>query len=164
MAAHKTSWLLAGLLLVCSHLASCSSPGARHSQSPEVDEAYNRYSEMYAQGRYQEALPFAERALRLSEHEFGPDHPNTAILLANVAGLSEMLVKYAEAELLYKRALAIQENAPGAKHSSVAPILNNLASLYQAQGKYTEAEPLYKLALAIWEKAWTCIEKVESTN
>ncbi len=32
-----------------------------------------------AQGRYQEALPFAEKALRLGKAEFGLDHPTTAM-------------------------------------------------------------------------------------
>ncbi len=32
-----------------------------------------------AQGRYQEALPFAEKALRLGKAEFGLDQPTTAM-------------------------------------------------------------------------------------
>ena len=39
---------------------------ASHGQSPALDEAYSRFTDLYAQGRYEEALPFAERALQLA--------------------------------------------------------------------------------------------------
>ncbi len=48
-------------------------------------DAYKRYSELFAQGRYEEALPFAERALKLAEQEFGPNDPSTAVDLNNLA-------------------------------------------------------------------------------
>ena len=83
----------------------------------------------------------------------GPDHPDVAPSLNNLAGLYEAQGRYAEAEPLYKRALAINEKALGPDHPDVAASLNNLANLYQAQGRYAEAEPLYKRALAIQEKA-----------
>ena len=44
-------------------------PAAVFGQSPEFTDAYNRVNELYAEGRYQEAIPFAEEALRLSEDE-----------------------------------------------------------------------------------------------
>ena len=44
-------------------------PAAVFGQSPELMDAYNRVNELYAEGRYQEAIPFAEEALRLSEDE-----------------------------------------------------------------------------------------------
>ena len=46
-----------------------------------------RYSDPYFEGRYQEAIPFAEKALALGEREFGRDDPNTAALLNNLAVL-----------------------------------------------------------------------------
>ena len=50
-------------------------------------------------GRYEEALPFAEEALRLGEEEFGPNDPPTATLLNNLAALYDAQARYAEAEL-----------------------------------------------------------------
>ena len=46
-------------------------PAVAHGQSAALIDAYQRFLELYAQGRYQEALPFAEEALRLNEHEDG---------------------------------------------------------------------------------------------
>jgi hypothetical protein len=44
---------------------------AAPAYSPELTSALD--SELRAQGRHEEALPFAEKALRLGEREFGPD-------------------------------------------------------------------------------------------
>ena len=63
----------------------------------------------------------------------GPEHPDVAQSLNNLAVLYHTQSKYAEAEPLYERSLAIKEKALG---------------LYQAQGKYAEAEPHYQHASA----------------
>jgi len=62
-------------------------PAAVFGQSPELMDAYNRANEMSAEGRYQEAISFAEDALRLSERELGPDGLITAITLNNLGEL-----------------------------------------------------------------------------
>ena len=51
----------------------------------------------------------------------GPDHPNVATSLNNLAELYRNQGKYAEAEPLYKRSLAIREKALGPDHPDVAP-------------------------------------------
>jgi CHAT domain-containing protein/Tfp pilus assembly protein PilF len=121
-------------------------------QSPELMDAYNQFKEKYAQDRYDEALPFAEEALRLGGQEFGPTNSELAILLNNVAELLRIQGRYGEAEPLNKRALVILEESYGSEHSNVAMSLANLARLYTDLGRYAEAEPLYKRALEIREK------------
>jgi CHAT domain-containing protein len=91
--------------------------------------------------------------LAISEKALGPEHPDVASSLNNLANLYRVQGKYGEAEPLYERSLAISEKAVGPEHPYVAQSLNNLANLYRVQGKYGEAEPLYKRALAIREKA-----------
>ena len=147
MAKTTTRWFLAGLL--CMALW----PAAAQAQSPELADAYNRYSELRAEGRYQDALPFAKEALRLGEPVFGSDHRNTATLLNNIAALYDDLGRYADAEPLYERSLAIFERALGPEHPDVATGLNNVARLYHAQGRYAEAVLLYQRSLAIMKKA-----------
>jgi len=102
---------------------------------------------------YPSALPFKERDLAITEKCLGPDHPDVAQSLANLAALYHSQGNYAEAEPLYRRALAIKEKALGCDHPSVAISLSSLAGLYDSKGKYTEVEPLYKRALAIFEMA-----------
>ena len=96
------------------------------------------------------ALP---AALAIREKVLGPEHPDTAITLNNLAILYRNQGKYEEAEPLFQRALAIKEKALGPEHPATARTLNNLALLYWNQGKYEEAEPLFQRALAIKEKA-----------
>ena len=80
MITYKKTWLL--FVLVALVLW----PTAAQGQSAELRNAYNRSGELHAQGRHQEALPFAEEELRLGEQEFGLDHPTTATPLNNLAG------------------------------------------------------------------------------
>jgi tetratricopeptide (TPR) repeat protein len=103
--------------------------------------------------RYAEAEPLFQRALAIEERGMGPDHPDTATGLNNLALLYKSQGRYGEAEPLYRRALAIREKASGPDHPDIAQSLNNLALLYRGQGRYGEAEPLYQRALAIDEKA-----------
>ena len=145
MAARR--WILSVLLALLLW------PAGVRGESPELMEAYGRYQEFDAVGRYNEAIPFAEEALRLGEHEFGPDDPTTAVLVNNLALLYRDQGRCAEAEPLYQRALAINEATLGPDHPEVATNLNNLALLYHDQARYAEAEPLYQRALDIKEKA-----------
>ncbi len=77
---------------------------------------------------YAEAEPLCERALAVWEKALGPDHPDVALALHNVARLYLARAAYAEAEPLCERALAIVEKALGLDHPDVALALNNLAA------------------------------------
>jgi tetratricopeptide (TPR) repeat protein len=121
MTAHKTGWLLASLMF----LALC--PAVASAQSEALDKTYRQGAALSQAGRYGEAVPIWRRTLELGEREFGPDHPNTATFLNNLAGLYYRQGKYAEAEPLHKRSLAIREKVFGAEHPQVAKGLNNLA-------------------------------------
>ena len=65
--------------------------------------------------------------LAIREKALGPDHPDVAKSLNNLAVLYDNEGRYAEAEPLYKRALAIREKALGPDHPDVAISLNNLS-------------------------------------
>ena len=106
------------------------------------------------QGFYNEAFPYFEQCLSLSEQRFGPNHPTVATSLNNLAELYRAQEKYEEMEPLLKRSLAIWEKQLGENHPLVATSLNNLAALYRTQGKYAEAEPLYMRSLSIDKKVY----------
>ncbi len=101
---------------------------------------------------YTVALLLIQRALAICERQLGPEHPDCASSLNNLAVLYRTLGKYAQAEPLYQRALAIREQQLGADHPKTALSLNNLAVCYQSQGKYAEAEPLFRRALNLREQ------------
>ena len=60
------------------------------------------------------------RALAIDEQSYGPDHPNVAIRLNNLALLFQDTNRLAEAEPLMRRALAIDEQSYGPDHPDVA--------------------------------------------
>ncbi|MGY4356327.1 tetratricopeptide (TPR) repeat protein [Bradyrhizobium sp. i1.3.1] len=91
--------------------------------------------------------------LAIREKALGPEHPDTARSLNNLALLYTATGAYAKAEPLYLRALVIYEKTLGPEHPDTALSLNNLAALYFAMGAYAKAEPLYQRALAIREKS-----------
>jgi tetratricopeptide (TPR) repeat protein len=94
------------------------------------------------------------RALAITEASYGPDHPNVATSLNNLAGLLRATNRLAEAEPMYRRALAITEASYGPDHPDVAIRLNNLALLLKATNRLAEAEPMYRRALAIDEACY----------
>jgi CHAT domain-containing protein len=98
------------------------------------------------QGKYAEAEPLYQRALSIREKALGPDHPDVAGVLSNLALLDLRQGKYAEAEPLIRQALSIDEKALGPDHPEVANALYSFAKLNYDQDKYTEAEPLFQRA------------------
>ncbi|MEI6063888.1 MAG: CHAT domain-containing tetratricopeptide repeat protein [Pseudanabaena sp. ELA748] len=119
----------------------------------ELEQLIQQVLQLRSQGKYQAAIPPAQRILVILEKAVGAEHPLVADSLNNLAALYDAQGNYPAAEPLHKRALAIREKALGAEHPSVATSLNNLAGVYAAQGNYPAAEPLYKRSLVIYEKA-----------
>ena len=112
-------------------------------QIDDARELNKRAIELFETGRYSEAIPLVQRALAILEKALGPDHPDVAASLNNLAGLYQDQRRYGDAEPLYKRSLAILEKAFGPDHPDVAESLNNLALLYKVQDRYADAEPLW---------------------
>ena len=84
-----------GLLILASHTAL--------GQSPELLEAHNQAQALAQQGRYADAIPYAENAYELGLVEFGPDHKSAATLIDLLAQLHRDLGDYPKAELLTGR-------------------------------------------------------------
>jgi tetratricopeptide (TPR) repeat protein len=93
-------------------------------------------------GWHAEALPLQQRALALTETALGPDHPDTAIRLGNLAAIYGALGRHAEAFPLHKRALAVTEAALGPDHPDTAFRLDHLANAYEELGQLSEAQVL----------------------
>jgi tetratricopeptide (TPR) repeat protein len=88
----------------------------------------------YDQGHYVEAEPLYKRALAIDEKVLGPDHPNVAIRLNNLAWLYQEQGRNAQAEPLYKRALAIDEKALGPQHPNTRAVRENLRLMLDRSG------------------------------
>jgi tetratricopeptide (TPR) repeat protein len=103
--------------------------------------------------QYELAESLYQRALRLLEQAFGPEHLEVASFLDRLAIVFFRQGKYEQAERLYQRALHTWERALGPEHLRVAGPLYGLARLNLRRGKYEQAELLYQRALCIWEQA-----------
>jgi tetratricopeptide (TPR) repeat protein len=102
-------------------------------------------------GNFKAAGLLFEKALKLDEEIFGPDHPNTATSLNNLAYIYYIQGRYEESEPIHVRALAIREASVGPDHLDTAKSLNDLGILRIALGQYAEAEQLLQRALKIRE-------------
>ncbi len=109
---------------------------------------------LYVKGLYSQAEPAMRRALAIDEAAYGPDHPDVARDLNNLALLLKDTNRLQDAEPLMRRALSIDEFAYGPDHPRVAISLNNLATLLRATNRLQEAEPLLRRALEIDEAAY----------
>ncbi len=107
-----------------------------------------------AKGRHSEAEPLFRRALAIKEVSLGPDHPDVAGALNNLAHLLQDTGRLDEAEPLVHRVLAIAEASFEPDHPKVAVSLSNLARLLKSTNRLDEAEPLARRALAIDEAAF----------
>ena len=95
-----------------------------------------------------------ERALYLDETAYGPDHPEVATALTNLAWALRELGEPATARTLLERALDINETAYGPDHPEVATVLNNLAGALGELGEPATARTLLERALHIRETAY----------
>ncbi|MBI3610036.1 MAG: tetratricopeptide repeat protein [Nitrospirae bacterium] len=127
---------------------------AAAAASPEAGYPHRELGVHLArQGKYLEAEAHYRQAIAFDAKALGPEHPDVARSLHNMANLYHGQGRYAEAEPLYRQAASIREKSLGSEHPDVAVSLNNLGELYRIQHRYVEAEPLYRRSLAIWEKA-----------
>ena len=74
-----------------------------------------------------------EAELAAREKALGPDHPDVAESLTNIAILYNQRLEFAIAQPLYERALRIYEAARGPDHADVAHCLTDLAVLHLEQ-------------------------------
>jgi CHAT domain-containing protein/Tfp pilus assembly protein PilF len=133
----------------------------RERRAPTADERtleesrrlFDEARGLRQKGRYNDALPVAQRALAIRERVLGADQPMIADSLNQIAVLLDDTHDYAHAEAPNLRALAIREKALGADHPAVARSLYNLAWLAKVKQDFAKSESLYRRVLDIQERA-----------
>jgi tetratricopeptide (TPR) repeat protein len=94
------------------------------------DWALNNLAEVYwAQGRYAEAEPPAERALAIAETALGPTDPDVGWALKNLAEVYSAQGRFAEAERLQRRAISLVEKILGGGHPELLTMQQRLTEL-----------------------------------
>jgi tetratricopeptide (TPR) repeat protein len=131
--------------------ASHAALGGSGGDLTRVAHLENRGAVYFDMGKFAEAREAYERSLEIDERILGPDHPEVAVTLNNLANTYTVVGEYDEARRLLGRALAIREAALDPDHPDLALTLTNLGSAESAAGLDAEALAHYERSLAIWE-------------
>ena len=118
-----------------------------------ADFQNKRIQNKYVRDKYEQAEKIYNQALKTLENTLGPDHPDVAVVLYNLAGLYDAQEKRSKAESLSQRALGILERAHSGDAVAIATNLRELADQYNAENMVLHAERLYRQALQILEKS-----------
>jgi tetratricopeptide (TPR) repeat protein len=121
-------------------------------QSPDLVKANRLNAEviaLYEQGKYDKALPLAERVVTLREKHLGEDHLLVADALRNLAAVYLAKGKNKEAKSSYLRSIAISEKNLGKDNPELVKILNRYICFLSTTGQGDEIadvrKRLYKL-------------------
>ena len=125
-------------------------------EPPELQEA-STLSEsivkLFNQGKYDEALPLAKRALEIREKLLPRVDPRISSSLTNLGEIYLARKDYKPAKETFQRLLQIQEEVFGPEDVNLAFTLDRLALLHFAARNARETEAAYKRALALREKS-----------
>ena len=102
------------LIAAMVQLSLISSPSVQTISAQAAGEAQTlieKIEELRSSGRYAEAIPLHQRLLAITEMALGPDHPDVAQWLNNLARIYGRQGRYADAEF------ALQEGAGNPRES-----------------------------------------------
>ncbi len=109
-------------------------------------DLYNKLNKelatLYRNGRTEEAIEVAKKAVTVAEKTFGENHPYVSASLNNLALLYIAEEKYEKAEVLYEKSLKIAEEHLGKDNPQLASILENMVKCNEKLGKTEKAELL----------------------
>jgi TonB family protein len=159
--------LLLALFLVAAATQGAfpQSGGAQPAATPEVSAQSAKVAEsnrlsvavvkLHSQGKYDEALPLAEQALKLREDAFGREHPAVAQTLRNLGALYLAKGKAERGRQLYARAVSIYEKNPSAaNNANLFKLLDALGLLERfAFNNYIASVERYERSLALKESS-----------
>jgi tetratricopeptide (TPR) repeat protein len=94
---------------------------ASWAEDDDLNALSQQVSQLIEQGKYQEAIPTAERAVEVAKRTRGPDDPETATALNKLGLLFKKSGDYAKAEPLYQEALRIRQKVLGSEHPGRIP-------------------------------------------
>jgi tetratricopeptide (TPR) repeat protein len=148
------------VLLLLGFLPQSNSPARQDQQTGEVEELKEalRLKEavvaLYKQGKYDDALPLAKRALDIEQRLFGPAHERVAVALKNLAEIYLAKKKDDEVEKLFRQALVIFKRDEDRNTDSIGSIFESLALVRFEKKNYAEAATLLESLLTLRRKTF----------
>jgi tetratricopeptide (TPR) repeat protein len=120
----------------------------------QVDSLLKINNRLRKEGKFQEALPYAEASLDLAEKRLGRTHLRCGWAWNNLGMTYVGMGNYEHSESSFLKSLSIKQKCLGIEHDDCAMTMSNLANAYMDIGRFESAEPLYLKAKDIWEKLW----------
>ena len=110
-----------------------------NSQSLELKNEFKVTKRLFKEKKFYDALISNDKALQLSNIEFGEKHLTTATLLENKGRLLLELDDFYKAELIFRDVHEIREELINKNHPDIAEALNYLALSLRFQNKLDDA-------------------------
>lgn len=126
-------------------------------EPPELQEAAKltvSVVRLFQDGKYDDALKLAKRALEIREKLLPRSDPRVALSLGYVGDLYFLKADYKDAREAFQRLLQINEERFGPEDPIVANTLDRIGDTYFQERKTDEAEAAYQRALAVREKSY----------
>lgn len=126
-------------------------PEAHRRELAAADALTPEIHDLYAAGRFADALESIERQLDVRRRLLGPRHPDTLACLNDVALVRQDLGDLDAAEAPTREALELALAIHGDEHPDVANTRNSLARLLWYRGDLDGAERELRQAVALWK-------------
>jgi len=164
---HDLRKLLLALVLITA-AGQPAAPQANNSQPAESQEVAAARSaklteatklslevvKLHGQGKFEEALPLAERAVGLREEVLGRDHLSVAHARKNLGAIYLARGKADKGRQHYLRALSIYEKSPAENTANIYKLLDALGLLERfAFNNFSNATEHYERSLALKESS-----------
>ena len=120
-----------------------------NSQSLELKNEFKVTKRLFKEKKFHDALISNDKALQLSNIEFGEKHLTTATLLENKGRLLLELEKFYKAELIFIEVHKIREELIKKNHPDIAEALNYLALSLRFQNKLDDAISVHNQVLTM---------------
>jgi CHAT domain-containing protein/Tfp pilus assembly protein PilF len=154
LAKFRSAGRLVGRLIVLAAvvLVAAAFAGPGRADEDELAKLLALSDADYNTGRYDDAVPVAERIVMLSRERYGETDPRYAAALNGLATFLQFTGALDRAEQLLRQSLEIDIAALGPDHPDVATREVNLALVLLDKGAAVEAASLLNQALAIVER------------
>jgi TonB family protein len=154
---HPAPLLILAVSLIVAGLSQArtlpSGPGLKRQdaagqrQAPELVEADQlsaQVVDLYQEGKYDQALPLAQRALARRERVLAPEDTAIADALANLAEIYMAKGKRKEAKTHFQRAIAIRDKNPGPDNTGAIKLLERYVCLAAEAGQQDDVSEVRK--------------------
>jgi TonB family protein len=133
--------------LLSTHVVAQTDP----EELVESRDLNTKVVKLFGEGKYDEALPLAKRALQLRETALGLTHQDLIPLLTNLGEIYAVKKKPSDARTNFERALAIAEKSLGENDLRIARLLDRLGLIAYGDRQTDDAERFFSRSLKIKE-------------